>query len=61
MCYVDGEAGIDKSRLMYELRQRLSAQQPLQWFYCPTDEVLRGSLHPFVHFLRGYFGHRNRR
>jgi predicted ATPase/class 3 adenylate cyclase len=54
ICYVDGEAGIGKSRLVYEFRQGLSHQQ-VQWLYCPTEQILGGPLHPFSYFLRGYF------
>jgi tetratricopeptide (TPR) repeat protein len=55
VCYVSGEAGIGKSRLVYSARQRLAAQTPLLWMYCPSDDVLRGSLRPFVTFLKDYF------
>lgn len=58
-----GDAGMGKSRLAYELRQKLtgifrlpSAQnQPISWFFCPADEILRQSLNPFKRFLRQYF------
>jgi predicted ATPase len=51
--YVYGEAGMGKSRLLYELRQQLGDK--VSWLYCPADEVLRQSLNPFRYYLRNYF------
>lgn len=63
LVYIYGEAGMGKTRLLYELRQQLLNRRrggmrghvPLQWFYCPADRVLRTSLNPFRYFLRSYF------
>jgi class 3 adenylate cyclase/tetratricopeptide (TPR) repeat protein len=55
VCIVDGEAGVGKSRLVFELRQRLNEHSPLNWAYCPSDEILHGSLRPFATWLREYF------
>jgi class 3 adenylate cyclase/predicted ATPase len=59
MVYVHGEAGVGKSRLVYELRQRLSSPNPQipdpKWFMCPAEQILRSSLYPFKYFLREYF------
>ncbi len=55
-----GEAGLGKSRLLYELEQacRQRAHPPL-WLVCPCDDpVLRQSLSPFRHLLRRYFDQR---
>lgn len=62
---VVGEAGIGKSRLLYEARRHLTqpdatataATEPaVQWLHCPTDEILRQPLNPFRYALRTYFG-----
>ncbi len=58
---IHGGPGMGKSRLVYECQQRLAqrageAATP-QWFFCPAEEILRQSLHPFKHFLRHYFSH----
>ncbi len=50
-----GEAGIGKSRISYELRQRLNVEQKVQWYSCPTDQILRKPFNPFIYFLRNYF------
>lgn len=50
---VYGEAGMGKSRLVYELRQELAQQA--RWITCPAEQILRQSLYPFKHFLRQYF------
>ncbi|KAA3664766.1 MAG: hypothetical protein DWQ04_04030 [Chloroflexi bacterium] len=53
-----GEAGIGKSRLVYEFTQTLTTEmdetQP-NTFICQTDEINRLSLNPFRYFLRRYF------
>lgn len=51
---VYGEAGMGKSRLIYELHQRLS--HPVRWLTCPAEQILRQSLSVFKTFLRDYFG-----
>lgn len=56
LIYVYGEAGMGKSRLVYEVRQALMPAHDLIWAYCPAEGVLRQSLNPIVYFLRGYFG-----
>ncbi|HOT92015.1 MAG TPA: tetratricopeptide repeat protein [Anaerolineae bacterium] len=56
MVYVYGEAGVGKTRLIYELRARLMQEHSFSWFTCPTDPILRQSLNPFKYFLRQYFG-----
>jgi predicted ATPase len=54
--YVYGEAGMGKSRLVYELRQSLTSHPArVAWFTCPAEGIRRQSLHPFRSFLRTYF------
>ncbi len=64
VAYVYGEAGVGKSRLMYELRQHFLLPSPwgeesaginVSWFTCPAEQILRQSLYPFKYFQRGYF------
>lgn len=51
-----GEAGMGKSRLVYELGRRVqSFPNPPQWFFCPADEIFKQSLNPFRYWLRRYF------
>lgn len=50
---VYGEAGIGKSRLLYELQQRLPGQ--VDWLMAPVNAVLRQSLNPFRSLLRRLF------
>ncbi len=53
--HVRGDAGEGKTRLLQALRSRLEEQHEVQWLYCPTSELLRQSLHPFVYALRRVF------
>jgi adenylate cyclase len=65
MAYVYGEAGVGKSRLVYEFCQCLTISSfqgevtamegRVSWFTCPAEQILQQSLYPFKHFLRGYF------
>jgi len=52
--YVDGPAGIGKSRLVSRLKMSLSREK-YTWFYLPCDGILRESLNPVVYFLKNYF------
>jgi predicted ATPase/class 3 adenylate cyclase len=51
---VKGEAGIGKSRLVYEI-QHSAGGESLQWVIGQTDEILRQSLNPFEAWLRARF------
>ncbi|MEM1320654.1 MAG: tetratricopeptide repeat protein [Bacteroidota bacterium] len=53
--YVYGEAGIGKSRLSYELRQRLKERTTVNWLTCQADQILKKPFNPFVYFLKNYF------
>lgn len=54
---VYGEAGMGKSRLVYEFARRVQTwSTPPLWCFCPADEILRQSLNPFRYWLRSYFG-----
>lgn len=51
-----GEAGIGKTRLLFELKHQVTSELPLYWHNCQCDQILRKSFNPFVHFLKKYFG-----
>lgn len=52
-----GEAGIGKSRLVYELGVLLPLEQRnLLWAICHSDQILRHSFNPFRYWLLRYFG-----
>lgn len=55
IAYIYGEAGIGKSRLTHELRQRLAGSGNVNWEFCPCDQILRKPFNPFLAFLRQYF------
>lgn len=55
MMYLFGEAGIGKSRLLYELRNQVKTIDEINWFSCPADQILRKPFNPFIHFLKHYF------
>jgi predicted ATPase/class 3 adenylate cyclase len=50
-----GEAGIGKSRLTHELKQKLSRAGKIEWLLCQTDQILRKPFNPFLYLLRNYF------
>jgi len=52
--YVDGIAGIGKSRIINELHKKL--ESTVNWFYLPCDEILQKSFNPVMYFLKNYFG-----
>ncbi|MEA3395979.1 MAG: tetratricopeptide repeat protein [Chloroflexota bacterium] len=50
--YVYGEAGVGKSRFVYELRR----QNPrFDWLYLPCDGILKKAFNPFAHFFTRFF------
>ncbi len=57
--YIFGEAGVGKSRLVFELRKKLLHFAPCFWATCPTDQILRKPFNPFIHFLKNYFVQKN--
>jgi tetratricopeptide (TPR) repeat protein/class 3 adenylate cyclase len=52
---VFGEAGVGKSRFVFEAKKRLNEGQVITWATCSSDQILRKSFNPFVYFLRHYF------
>ena len=52
-----GEAGIGKSRLIYELSVLPAFERRnLLWGFCHSDQILRHSFNPFRYWLLRYFG-----
>lgn len=50
---IHGEAGMGKSRLMYELKHELG--DTVQWTECQPDPILQTSFNPFIQMLRRDF------
>lgn len=59
--YVFGEAGIGKSRLMFELKKQLSNHHHIHWFKFHCDQILRKAFNPFILFLKNYFAQKTER
>ena len=55
LVYIYGEAGIGKTRLTFELQQKLKKIGEYKWVNCQADQILRKSFNPFIYFLRSYF------
>ncbi len=53
--YVYGEAGIGKSRLIFELRKALEAKGVADWLICQSDQILKKPFNPFIYCLKNYF------
>src|SRR5258708_15760764 len=52
---VYGDAGMGKSRLVYELHQQPGSTLPVRWLNLTVEPILRESLRPFRQLLRAYF------
>lgn len=55
IAYVYGEAGMGKSRLIYELMRTLKSKGVLKRVICQSDQILQKPFNPFVYFLKNYF------
>ena len=55
ICYLFGEAGIGKSRLMYEFKKRLQQTQDIKWILCQADQILKKPFNAFIYLLKNYF------
>lgn len=55
--YVDGEAGIGKSRLTNQIRREFenNKQANVKWFYFVCDDIIREPYNPFRYFFSRYF------
>ncbi|HDS09787.1 MAG TPA: tetratricopeptide repeat protein [Firmicutes bacterium] len=52
--YIDGTAGIGKSRLVFEFKESLEKSE-YNFFILPCDEIFKHSLNPVISFLKDYF------
>jgi len=55
IAFIYGEAGIGKSRLTYEVKEKLTAGGKVGWHICQADQILRKPFNPFVYFLKNFF------
>ena len=51
---VEGAAGIGKSRLLMEVKKKISPED-FYWAYLPCDNILRESLNPLSYFIKKHF------
>ncbi len=61
VCVVAGEAGLGKSRLVYEFRQKLETElaekgQAVKWLFGYTNQLIQEPLSPFRYALMNEFG-----
>ncbi len=59
MIFVDGSAGIGKSRLVFEFEQSIP-KIDFNWFNFPCDNILSKSFYPVIYFLEQYFNQSER-
>ncbi len=55
IAYIYGEAGVGKTRLVYELKDVLYGEKLVQWHTCQADQILKKPFNPFIYFLKNYF------
>ena len=55
VAYIFGEAGIGKSRFIYELRRAIRDSMAVTWLSCQSDQILRKQFNPFIYLLKNYF------
>ncbi len=57
--YIDGPAGIGKTRFLEHFRRTAEAKTcsayKISFLYLPCDEILKKSFNPFIYFLERYF------
>lgn len=54
---ISGDAGVGKSRLLYEFRlSKIFADKDILWAVCLSDQVVRQSFNPLRSWLSRYFG-----
>ncbi len=54
LIYINGDPGIGKTRLIWELKKNLDEKE-LYWVYMPCDPILKNSFNPVKYFLRNFF------
>ena len=55
IAFIYGEAGIGKSRLLFEVRKKLLETYRLSWLTCLADQILRKPFNAFIYCLKNYF------
>jgi len=50
-----GEAGVGKSRLLFEVGKELTKIKKVNWAICQADQILRKPFNPLIYFLRNIF------